>query len=1103
MEQKEGLIWKSESSELPESMVSVSIGRAITTLLTARTRNLNHSISRLALDSNKRPSAGSLEDSLWFLHKFVKDAVERDHPMDDILIPIIQHPLMRKDLKHGGQGMILVNWLFQDEFLFQAVARSLGDIILRKDDRFIALAWCIFIRSLVEYESFMDQYALNGIKDNYSSFLKINCSYIPCLLQIVCKGSILQDGFELPSRLSVSAADCILAISEALTKKPKALNSNASDRPISLKPTSMGERKVKPTSKSLDDSNFDMAFLLWDLIKELITLVQRLLAWSRKSRPLHAKGVEQVLKWLQEIKGQYGFIQDETGANIHKTGALLLSSCWKHYSILLRLEDHKFSQHYKELLDQYISGIQYYTDSHAEGHIEDKDGAVETRKFFLSCLCLLLGRFDCKKFEITMSEYGMQISRILLSQLHCTDEDVVAVAVCIFKEAIFKPNNSSGRADSRQMDALLPLLLNLLDEQDGITRAVVMLIAEYCSMTMDSNCLKQVLQRLASGNALQRRNAMDVVSQLVCMSSASVNKLSHVSWQDLANNLLERLSDEDIAICQQASSLLSVIDPSLVMPALISLIYSSDKGLQSYGSTAFIGMLKHHNQQPEVICLLLDCLSNLSKVPNDSKTTEDLSEGPKVDIDRVLKLMPEWCKNVQNWNSMIILLLDKMFAEPANAIIVKFLSYISERLAEAADVVLYYVLSQMKPQKGLVINEGLLSTWKSRSCNNEDLMKMQQTLFERLCPLLIIRLLPLRVFNDLESSTMYGQLPSQVITQECGDVNIADDCIAAFLLQRAFNKYEFEDVRKLAAELCGRLHPQVLFPVVLTILENAANFHDILKIKACLFAICTSLVVKGKDSVYHPVIFQIRKTIEAVLLWPSLDGDEVSKAQHGCIDCLALMICAELQATESLKDSSNKFRIAGKIIDSGKSTAGNSALAYVIHQLANDKNEVSVSSLNIENCEFEATIPCSLRLCMANALISACQKISDSGKKSFARRSLPNLIHSVEMISHPEIRAACIQVMFSAVYHLKSAVVPYSADLLKLSLKFLRKGSDKERMAGAKLMASLMASEDDILESISEGLLEARIVLSAISSSDPSPDLQVVCKNLLACITSS
>lgn len=57
-------------------------------------------------------------------------------------------------------------------------------------------------------------------------------------------------------------------------------------------------------------------------------------------------------------------------------------------------------------------------------------------------------------------------------------------------------------------------------------------------------------------------------------------------------------------------------------------------------------------------------------------------------------------------------------------------------------------------------------------------------------------------------------------------------------------------------------------------------------------------------------------------------------------------------------------------------------------------------------------------------------------------------------------------------------------------------------MAGAKLMASLMAGEDAILESISGGLLEARSVLSGISLSDPSHDLRQVCKKLLACITS-
>lgn len=37
-------------------------------------------------------------------------------------------------------------------------------------------------------------------------------------------------------------------------------------------------------------------------------------------------------------------------------------------------------------------------------------------------------------------------------------------------------------------------------------------------------------------------------------------------------------------------------------------------------------------------------------------------------------------------------------------------------------------------------------------------MELQHSLFDRLCPLLIIRLLPLRVFDDLKSSLVYGEL---------------------------------------------------------------------------------------------------------------------------------------------------------------------------------------------------------------------------------------------------------------------------------------------------------------------------------------------------------
>lgn len=61
--------------------------------------------------------------------------------------------------------------------------------------------------------------------------------------------------------------------------------------------------------------------------------------------------------------------------------------------------------------------MQYYTDSHTGGHSDSKDSGVETRKFFINCLCLLLGRLDSKKFESTIVEYGMQISRELLPQV--------------------------------------------------------------------------------------------------------------------------------------------------------------------------------------------------------------------------------------------------------------------------------------------------------------------------------------------------------------------------------------------------------------------------------------------------------------------------------------------------------------------------------------------------------------------------------------------------------------------------------------------------------------------------------------------------------------
>ncbi|RVX09782.1 hypothetical protein CK203_012325 [Vitis vinifera] len=84
--EEEAVIWKSDT----DSMASVLIGRAMSTLLTCRPRKLDEAISRLDSPS-KRGSIVSLEDSLWFLHRYIKEAADKEERLDEILVPMIEH----------------------------------------------------------------------------------------------------------------------------------------------------------------------------------------------------------------------------------------------------------------------------------------------------------------------------------------------------------------------------------------------------------------------------------------------------------------------------------------------------------------------------------------------------------------------------------------------------------------------------------------------------------------------------------------------------------------------------------------------------------------------------------------------------------------------------------------------------------------------------------------------------------------------------------------------------------------------------------------------------------------------------------------------------
>lgn len=84
--------------------------------------------------------------------------------------------------------------------------------------------------------------------------------------------------------------------------------------------------------------------------------------------------------------------------------------------------------------------------------------------------------------------------------------------------------------------------------------------------------------------------------------------------------------------------------------------------------------------------------------------------------------------------------------------------------------------------------------------------------------------------------------------------------------------------------------------------------------------------------------------------------------------------------------------------NAGDATLGDYVLTYVLNQLTHDNSKpISTSQLGGDMSTLSVPVPLSFRLCMANVLISACQKISVSGKKNFAQRTIPVLIHSVEV----------------------------------------------------------------------------------------------------------
>lgn len=58
--------------------------------------------------------------------------------------------------------MVLLDWLFQDSVLFEALATNFAAILVRKDDHYTELGWCILTRDLLEDDILKEKLLTSG-----------------------------------------------------------------------------------------------------------------------------------------------------------------------------------------------------------------------------------------------------------------------------------------------------------------------------------------------------------------------------------------------------------------------------------------------------------------------------------------------------------------------------------------------------------------------------------------------------------------------------------------------------------------------------------------------------------------------------------------------------------------------------------------------------------------------------------------------------------------------------------------------------------------------------------------------------------------------------
>jgi hypothetical protein len=427
---------------------------------------------------------------------------------------------------------------------------------------------------------------------------------------------------------------------------------------------------------------------------------------------------------------------------------------------------------------------------------------------------------------------------------------------------LFGSSNSSNETKTSggvDHEVLLSSLETMLDQDgDQISKTAVVLISDIARRN-PANVLPSLFARLGGMNGInsntandadgakkslsRRRNALEVMAELFNANSdddGTINPFlcdSNVA-RLVVKHLVDRIEDEELSIRCRASSLFATLSPALVLPPLCARVVSASDKVRSAAESALNYVMTRHGDPIETMSTLIDCLRHHGESDGSSKNDQRI-------LDRVLRSAPVWVDNVGSNNGstngssssinsrrkvaslqseLLLSLINKMFAAPDDVVLVRLMtSAMRANCVENSIVVIKNIWSLLilKMSSQTSLNENILN----QKLNGAE--HVQALLFARTSPLLVLRAMPVPIFQKYNDTEDIEEEEGDIEEEE-GDIEEEHEkkieksyeedknknmlayksvrkCLCQQLMSRIFQVYEYEQVRKLSAEIMGRM----------------------------------------------------------------------------------------------------------------------------------------------------------------------------------------------------------------------------------------------------------------------------------------------------------